>query len=354
MTLRVIVCYTGGVGRELIRQLLRNPAFELVGVLVHGADKDGQDVGEIVGGAPVGLMATRDIAALTALRADVMSWHGLKWEPEVVAHFLRGGTSVYSGIGGWYLPSQAEYRMLQEAAGQGGAALVAGGNIPGLISDVLPLFCSGYSSDIRMVRAWQRNYIPHYPSAVQMGQYLGIGQPLPDAPFDPAAAPAEIDRLWMWGIAQSAALVAQGLGGVMDELRLTNKEFGPSKADMILQPSGLAVAKGTAAGVRWTFTAFTQGTPFYELVNEQTTRLDIGPGWRDTQQALNWRVVIEGSPSIQCELGLLAEADAPDHVAALNAARALNFLPRIAAAAPGWRSVLDVPAPVGSLRRAGA
>ncbi|MBB2497407.1 dihydrodipicolinate reductase [Aquipseudomonas ullengensis] len=349
MTLRVIVCYTGGVGRELVRQLLHNPAFELVGVLVHSADKEGLDVGEIVGVDPVGLKATRDLAALTALRADVMSWHGLKWEPEVIARFLRAGTSVYSGIGGWYLPSQPEHQMLQEAAAQGGAALVAGGNIPGLISDVLPLFCSGYSSNIRMVRARQRNYIPHYPSAVQMGQYLGIGQPLPAAAFDPSAAPSEIDKLWMWGIAQSAALVAQGLGVAMDELRLTNKEFGASPADMVLQPSGLAVAKGTAAGVRWTFTAFTGGQPFYELINEQTVRLDIGAGWRDVEDAPNWRVVIEGSPTIQCELGLVADPAAPDHVAALNAARALNFLARIAAAAPGWRSVLDLPAPVGTL-----
>ncbi len=349
MTWRVIVCYTGGVGRELVRQLLHNPAFELIGVLVNSEEKDGRDVGEIVGVAPVGLKATRDIAALTALGADVMSWHGLKWEPQIIARFLRAGTSVYSGIGGWYLPSQPEHRMLQEAAEQGGAALVAGGNIPGLISDVLPLFCSGYSSNIRMVRAMQRNYIPHYPSAVQMGQYLGIGQPLPEAPFDPSEAPSEIDRLWMWGIAQSAALVAQGLGVVMDELRLTNKEFGASKADMVLQPSELAVAKGTVAGVRWTFTAFADDQPFYELINEQTTRLDIGTGWRDSEHAPNWRVVIEGSPTIQCELGLVADPDEPDHVAALNAARALNFLPRIAVAAPGWRSVLDIPAPVGTL-----
>jgi hypothetical protein len=349
MTLRVIVCYTGGVGSELVRLVLKNPAFELVGVLVHGEDKDGKDVGEIVGVGAVGLRATRDVAALTALRADVMSWHGLGWQPDVVAQFLRAGTSVYSGIGGWYLPSQPEYRLLQDAAEQGGAALIAGGNIPGLISDVLPLFCSGYSSNIRIVRAMQRNYIPHYPSAVQMGQYVGIGQPLPATPFDASAEPSEIDRMWMWGIAQSASLVAQGLGIVMDELRLTNKEYGASRADMVLQPSGLAVAKGTAAGVRWTFTAFSGGKPFYELTNEQTTRLDIGPGWRDSEEMPNWRVVIEGSPTIQCEFSLRPDPEAPDHVAALNASRALNFLPRIAAAAPGWRSVLDVPAPVGML-----
>ncbi|QIE89785.1 dihydrodipicolinate reductase [Pseudomonas nitroreducens] len=348
MSLRVIVCYTGSVGSEVVRQVLKAPDLELVGVLVHSVEKEGRDVGELVGVAPVGLKATCDVPALLALRANVMAWHGLRWDPEVVAEFLRVGTSVYSGIGGWYLPTQPEYQLLQQAAIQGGSTLIAGGNIPGLISDVLPLFCSGYSRDIRLIRCMQRNHIPHYPSALQMGQYLGIGQPMPECPFDPSAEPGEIDRLWMWGIAQSAALVAQGLGITLDELRLTNKEFGAARSDMLLQPSGLRVPKGSVAGVRWTFTAFSGGRPFYELSNEQTTRLDIGPGWRDSEQLSNWRVVIEGSPTIQCELGLLAAPDSPDHVAALNAARALNFLPRLAEAAPGWRSVLDVPAPVGS------
>jgi len=109
------------------------------------------------------------------------------------------------------------------------------------------------------------------------------------------------------------------------------------------------VAKGTAAGVRWTFTAFSNGKPFYELINEQTTRLDIGPGWRDTEEMPNWHVAIEGSPNIQCDFSVRADPEAPDPVAALNAARAVNFLPRVAAAAPGWRSVLDVPAPGGTL-----
>lgn len=349
MTLKVIICYIGGVGSKVAQLVLSNPALELAGVLVHSEDKDGKDVGELIGVGPIGLKATRDVDALVALHADAMSWHGLTWEPEVVAKFLQAGTSVYSGIGGWYLPSEPEYKLLQEAAEQGGAALVAGGNIPGLISDVLPLFCSGYAGDIRFIRASQRNHIPNYPSEVALGQYLGIGQPVPEKPFDPSAELSQIDNMWMGGIRQSANLVAQGVGVVMDDLRLVDKEYGRSTADIVLQPSGLKVAKGTVAGVRWTFRAFSNGKPFYELTNEQTTRLDIGPGWRDREDLPNWHVVIEGTPTIHCDFGLQADAEAPDPVAALNAARAVNFLPRVAAAPPGWHSVLDVPAPAGTL-----
>lgn len=349
MALRVIVCYTGGVGSEVVRLLLKNPSFELVGVMVHSEEKEGRDVGDIVGIAPVGLKATRDVDALVALRADVMAWHAVNWQPEVIARFLRAGTGVYSSIGGWYLPGTPEYELLQGAAIEGGAALIAGGNIPGLISDVLPLFCSGYSSKIRMLRAHQRNFVPGYPSAVQLGRYVGIGQPIPSRPFDPAAELSEVDRMWMWGIGQSASIVAQGLGIEMDELRLVNKEYGACSEDMVLHPSGLSVPKGSAAGVRWTFTAYSKGVPFYTLVNEQTTRLDIGGDWRALESTPNWRVVIEGSPTIECEFRLQAEPGGPDDAALLNAARAVNFLPRIAAARPGWRTVLDVAAPVGSL-----
>jgi 4-hydroxy-tetrahydrodipicolinate reductase len=154
--------------------------------------------------------------------------------------------------------------------------------------------------------------------------------------------------MWLWGIEQSARIVAAGLGIPFDDVRITGKEFGLSPEDMVLEPSGLRVAKGTPAGVRWTFTAFSRGTAFYELVNEQTARLDLGEGWRSSEEDPNWRVLIEGTPSIACQIGFPDEEAGTDQGSALNAARAVNFLPRIAAAAPGWRTVLDVPAPVGT------
>jgi hypothetical protein len=348
MALRVIVGYTGSVGSAAIKLLRSNPAFELVGVLVHSSEKEGQDVGDIVGIAPTGVFATRDVEALVALKADVLSWHGLTWDAGVKAKFLRAGTNVYTGMGGWFLPGEPDHELIEQAGAEGGAALIAGGNIPGLISDVLPLFASGYSANVTFVRAWQRNHVPGYPSAFQLGHHLGFGQEVPPEPLDPNAPLSQADAGWLWGIGQSAQLIARGLGIAYDGVRLTNKEYGRSSSDVVLQPSGLAVKKGSIAGTRWTFTAYSGGKPFYELVNEQTAELGLGDGWRQSEDEPNWRVVIEGSPSIEVVFGVTSSQPHVNHAAALNAARAVNMLPRIVATTrTGWCSVLDVPAAVG-------
>ncbi|MGH9079351.1 MAG: dihydrodipicolinate reductase, partial [Acidimicrobiales bacterium] len=51
---RVVVWGTGFVGRMVIPEVLRHPAFELVGVGVNHPDKVGRDVGELCGVGPVG------------------------------------------------------------------------------------------------------------------------------------------------------------------------------------------------------------------------------------------------------------------------------------------------------------
>lgn len=348
MALRVIVGYTGSVGSEVVKLLLSNPAFELVGVLVHSADKEGRDVGEIVGIGSIGVFATRDVDALVALKADVLSWHGIAWDAGIKAKFLRAGTNVYTGMGGWFLPGEPDHELIEQAGAEGGAALMAGGNIPGLISDVLPLFASGYSANVTFVRARQCNHVPGYPSAFQLGHHLGFGQDVPPEPPVPHAPPSAADAGWLWGIGQSAQLIARGLGIAYDGVRLTNKEYGRASSDVVLQPSGLAIKKGSIAGTRWTFTAYSGGKPFYELVNEQTAELGLGDGWRQSEDEPNWRVAIEGSPSIEVVFGVTVSHPHASHVSALNAARAVNLLPRIVATPrTGWCSVLDVPAAVG-------
>lgn len=347
MALRVVVGYTGGVGSTVVRLVMGNPAFELVGVLVHHEDKDGKDVGDIVGIDKTGVLATRDVDALVALKADVLAWHGIDWQPGIIAAFLRGGTSVYSSHGGWYLPSEPDFDLIQRAGAEGGAAIVAGGNIPGLISDVMPLFASGYSADVTFLRCWQKDHVPNYPSAYQLGEFLGFGQEIPER-IDLDGELTFADASWVWCIGQSAQIVAQGLGIPYDETKLTNKEFIAAPEDLELEPSGLVIPKGHVAGARWTLTSYSNGKPFYELVNEQTAVLGVAPGWRASSDEPNWRVLVSGSPDIELQLGLPHSHEGADHVAALNAARAVACLPRVAATQKtGWVTVLDLPAPVG-------
>jgi 4-hydroxy-tetrahydrodipicolinate reductase len=347
VTIRVVVCYTGGVGKQAIRLLAADPGFRIVGVLVHHAEKDGQDAGEIAGIGPIGVRATRDVDALVALRADGALWHGMTWEPQVVARFLAAGTNVYSSIGGWWLPGMPEHDEIAAACEAGGSSFVAGGNIPGLISDVLPMFVSGYTARVSKVRAHQRDHNPHYPSAAQLA-WLGMGEEP-----GPSEASAVADAGWMWAANGSARMVAAGLGLEVTDVRLTGKEYAVTPEEMVLSPSGLEIGKGRVAGIQWTFAAFAGDHPFYELVVEQTVRLGLGPGFRQTADQANWRVEITGVPNVACEFSLPHDQDAAhdkesermDPVAALNAARAVNFIPRLIEAAPGYRTVLDMTAP---------
>lgn len=338
--LKVIVCYTGGVGKQVIRLLANHPTLTLAGVLVHDPAKAGMDAGSLAGIAPLGVTATRDVDALLGSGADCALWHGAGWDPATVERFLRRGINVYSGVGGWYLPGEPEHATLEAACQAGQATLAAGGNIPGLITDVLPLFVSGYAGRVTAIRVWQRNYNAHYPSAVQLSQGCGFG-----VPVDQQAMAARVDALWLWGMRQSARMVADGLGIPLEDVRLTNKEFGLTPEDMVLAPSGLSIPAGTPAGVRWTFTAYSEGRPFLQIVNEQTARLGLGPDWRQSADAPNWRVEVDGSPNLCCEFAASTGNDGVDHSAALNAARAVNFVPRVVEAAPGCRSILDLPAP---------
>jgi hypothetical protein len=73
---RVLVWGSGFVGKLVIRELLDHPRFALAGVLVHDEEKHGVDVGELVGVAPTGMRATRDVDAALALPADAVAYFG--------------------------------------------------------------------------------------------------------------------------------------------------------------------------------------------------------------------------------------------------------------------------------------
>jgi 4-hydroxy-tetrahydrodipicolinate reductase len=69
-TYRTIVCGTGGVGGGVLREALRLPWIDVVGVQVYSDGKAGVDAGELVAMAPAGVMTTTDPDEIAALDAD--------------------------------------------------------------------------------------------------------------------------------------------------------------------------------------------------------------------------------------------------------------------------------------------
>jgi hypothetical protein len=89
--LRTIVWSTGGVGTIAIDAIRRRPDLELVGVWVHSPEKDGRDVGELAGGAAIGLAATNDADVLIALEPDcvVYAASGPERDAGAVPDYIR-------------------------------------------------------------------------------------------------------------------------------------------------------------------------------------------------------------------------------------------------------------------------
>ncbi|HMD47288.1 MAG TPA: hypothetical protein VKG43_14065 [Acidimicrobiales bacterium] len=341
MTYRVIQCFTGAVGSAVIRLAVDDPRIEIVGVYVHHEDKEGKDAGELAGIGPTGVPATRDLDRLLDQGADCAIWNGA-WDGEVVARILAAGVNVYSGNHAYYLKGEPDHEVLEAACRTGGTTLAAGGNIPGLISDVVPLFLSGYTGRITGIRTWQRNHVPDLPSAHDLTVGVGFGRPCDVA--DPGAE--AIDVGWEGALRQSAQMVADALGTPLDDFSFSAKELAPAPEDLVLAHSGTTVARGTAAGIRRRFTGRTRGRPFYEVNVEMTVALGLGPGWRTSPQDPNWRIEIDGTPSMAAEIGLSAPVG--PGIIELNAARALNSVPRVVEAPVGCRSILDFPAATGS------
>jgi 4-hydroxy-tetrahydrodipicolinate reductase len=344
-TLRVVVCYTGSLGVRAIGLIAGRPDLQLVGVLVHDPAKDGVDAGVLAGIGTLGVSATTALSDVIALAPHCVIWAGKGWQPDEVCVLLEAGINVYVPVGAWYLPGDPDFARVDAACRRGGVTLVGGGSIPGLVSDVLPLFLSGYVGNLRCIRAVQSNLIGDYPSADQLRTGLGFGAPIPP---EASVVSDPRDVRWVRYISQSARMVADAVGFAFGSLRLTAKQFVAAPRDVLL-PNGLPIPAGTVAGVRWEFTGVTtEGATFYSLTKEQVAVTGLGPTWRESADDPQWRVEIDGTPSLRCELTPVTEDGFGATTAELNSARGVNLIPRIVAAAPGCKSVLDFAAPVGT------
>ncbi|HXX91384.1 MAG TPA: hypothetical protein VEI83_14290, partial [Acidimicrobiales bacterium] len=85
---------TGNVGSEMIRRIRRHPDLELVGLHCYSADKVGRDAGEIVGGGPIGVVATGTIEEIIAADPDCVTFHGVFPDLDLYERVLEAGVNV--------------------------------------------------------------------------------------------------------------------------------------------------------------------------------------------------------------------------------------------------------------------
>lgn len=304
---RVIVWGPGIVGTAVLREILKKPELELVGVLAFNPDKNGKDVGEYLGMAPIGMHITTDQEQIMKTPADVVLYSpnmsakvDLDSEAtNIVCRFLESGKNVVTSAAWWYpeVHSKELKQKLENACKKGGTCLHGTGVNPGwLVERVMPTL-AGVSTRISHIKIQEISNNRTIESADMM-RGIGYGQELSETPWIHNVG----DRGYTEAIAQACAVL-----GVKMERIESEKKYFVAREDIDLIP--MKVRKGTKAGINYFYHAIVDGKPFItleELWYVDTRDLPKGaPDWSDY-----YTITIEGEPvSVKCNFQLMASVE---------------------------------------------
>jgi 2,4-diaminopentanoate dehydrogenase len=342
-SLRVAVCGSGWIGSIAVRSLAARPGVELSGLWVHSPDKVGRDAGEICGGAPVGVTATGDLADIIADRPDCVVYAASGPELDAAAlvdyeRLLSAGINVVTVTSpGLVYPPAYEgdgRRRLEAAAEQGGATLYASGMEPGFAADQLVLTLLTMSDTVRTVRAQEIFLYDVYPVAFMMREVFGFGQPLEHQPI--MAMPGVQSMTW----APPIRMIASAMGVQLDEIRET---YDRVLTDRRLDVASGVIEAGTVGAVRFETIGVVDGRDAIVIEHVNRMAADLAPDWPTADRDGTYRIVVDGSPSLECELTLgRGDQNASDEGMVGTALRIVNAVPQVCAAPPGLVSSLDL------------
>ena len=343
MTYRVVGWSTGGVGRLAIRAVARRPDLELVGVWVHGEEKEGVDAGTLAGIDPLGIAATRDADALLALEPDCICYSASGEQQDAGAvpdlvRMLEAGVNVVSvSTPGLVHPAgyHPEWRnALEAAAAKGGASLYASGIEPGFAGDQLPLTLMTMSHTVRSVRTQEIFRYDGYPVTFVMFEVFGFGKPMEhDAIMSMAGV-----QSGAWG--PPVRMIADRLGVELDEIRETYEKVVTPRT---LEVAAGTIEAGTVGAVRFETIGVVHGRDAIVIEHVNRMASDLAPEWPTAARDGTYRIMVEGNPDLTCELTVGQPATASDDGMVATTMRLVNAIPYVCDAPAGLTTSLDLP-----------
>ena len=342
-TLRVVQWATGGVGKAAIECVLNHPQLELAGCWVHSADKNGRDVGEILGtDGTLGVAATSSIDEVLALDADCVVYSPLIPNDEEVVAILRSGKNVVTPVG-WVYPdlSNPAVKAIADAAREAGVTLHGSGIHPGGITERFPLMVSSLSSAITHVRAEEFSDIRTYNAPDVVRHIMGFGGTPEEAIQGPMASLLEN------GFKMSVRMIADHMGFRIEPNIRTIQDIAVATSDVDYGP--FTITPGMVAARRFRWQALADGEPVITAaVNWLMGEDNLEPAWDFGGRGERFEVEVTGDPTVNLTFkGLQPPSIAeglqrnPGVVATAN--HCVNAIPDVCAAEPGIKTYLDLP-----------
>jgi 2,4-diaminopentanoate dehydrogenase len=300
---RVIVCGTGGVGSAVVREALRLPWIDVVGVQVYTSAKAGVDAGELVGLPAAGIMTTADPDEIAALDADCVLYCARDfgdWRSnDVLVRLLESGKNVVTSLAYFRAESHTPevVERLEEACRRGGTSLHATGLNPGYIGERLGVVLTGLSHDVSRIKI--EEFYDITPLSSELAHLLGIGLPVSES--EKASAAAQLAQLYL---EQTIGLICDALGIEIDGIEHSQAQ---RVAGDPIQADSYAVAEGAVASVTHRWTALVDGRPFLLYETTWFVGKSMQPEHSDVEH--HWLLTIEGRPSVRMLLEVNASME---------------------------------------------
>jgi hypothetical protein len=341
--LRIAVIGSGGIGTEAIRAIGRRDDLTLTGLWVHSPDKVGADAGELAGIAPVGVAATGALHDIIDDAPDCVVYAASGPEldaaavPDYVGLLNAGINVVTTSSPGLVFPQAwiPQYaRAVQAAALAGGASLYASGLEPGFAGDQLAVLLSTLSSTITSIRTQEIFDYSDYPNTFMMFDVFGFGRPMDYTPLMSLGG----SQRFAWG--PPVQFVAAALGVELDDITETYERV---EAPRQLEIAAGTIEEGTCGAIRMETIGVVDGQPAIVIEHVNRMAADIAPQWPVAARDGTYRVIIEGTPSLTCEL-TIGDSNSPSGDGMIaTTMRVVNAIPYVVAASPGICTALDLP-----------
>lgn len=344
--LRLIIWGTGLVGKAVLRNVIHNPFYTVVAVIVSSNEKHGKDVGDIVGIERTGVIATTDVDSALKTPADALAYFGpsaLYADVNManLTRALRAGLNVVdTSMGALENPERAPKELVEQienACTEGDSSFFSGGIDPGFGNDLMPITLLGVCAKVERVRTIEFIDAGTYPdqqSLIQMGL---TSSPDSDCVLD---MPGIMTAVWGGPLYMIADVL-----GVDVERTIENYQrwFTPNAVEY----SQGSVAAGHCAAHQIQLQGIVDGQP--KIIIDHFHRLfpDAAPEWQrpETHHVHANRIEIDGSPRIRQETVLenSETGDGNEGTCLATGMRAINAIPALCAARPGLLSTLDLP-----------
>jgi len=324
--IKVLQYGMGPLGQKITHYLLRKQGLRIVGAVDIDPEKAGKDLGALSRvGRHLGVTVSDNAdAVLAATKPDVVlltTVSDLKRIEPQIAGILRHRASIVSTCEELSYPlltNPALSRRLDSLARKNNAAVLGTGVNPGFLMDYLPLSLTAVCRDVKTVTVYrvQDATTRRVPFQKKIGAGLSVRQ------FNARKRAGTLRHV---GLTESMHMIASAFGWTLDQ---TEDIVQPVIAKRTVRSKAVIAKPGMCRGV------FQLGRGIIDGTERITLHFKAALGERSPRE----RVVIRGTPRIDMTIKGGVHGDVATCAIAANALFAVQH------AAPGLRTMRDVPA----------